>query len=138
MTRKIVITSKDCDLLLKLISKEREFGTSRNQEFLKNLDLELNRAKIVPSKKIPPNSITMNSMVLLKDMDSGEETTYTLVYPEDADLAKNKISVFSPIGTAILGFQEGDIIEWKIPAGIIKLMVEKILYQPESAGDYEL
>lgn len=138
MTRTIVITSKDCERLLKLINKEREFGTGINKEFLKDLELELNRANIVPSENIPPDSITMNSTVLLKDLDSGEETTYTLVYPEDADLTENKISVLAPIGTAILGFQKGDVIDWKIPAGTIKLRVEKILYQPEAAGNFEL
>lgn len=138
MTRTIVITSRDRELLLKLIDREREFGTSRNKEFIKDLELELNRATIVPSESIPPDSITMNSTVLLTDLDSGEQTTYTLVYPEDADITQNKISVLAPIGTAILGFRKGDVIDWKIPAGIIKLRVEKILYQPEAAGDFEL
>jgi regulator of nucleoside diphosphate kinase len=80
----------------------------------------------------------MNSQVLLKDMESGEETIYTLVYPEDVNLAENKISVLAPIGTAILGFRVGDIISWKVPVGTVKLRVEKILYQPEAAGDYDL
>lgn len=138
MTREIFITSKDRELLLKLISQEKEFGKSRNKEYLKNLELELKRATIVAPENIPGDSITMNSTVLLKYLDSGKETTYTLVYPDDANLAENKISVLAPIGTAILGYRTGDIIDWKIPAGTIKLKVEKILYQPEAAGNYEL
>lgn len=138
MSRAIDITVKDRDRILKLIAKEREFGTGKNKDYLKDLEQELNRANIVSSKAIPPASITMNSKVLLEDLDLGEETTYTLVYPESADLSENKISVLAPIGTAILGFREGDVIDWKIPAGIVKLKVKKIIYQPEAAGNYEL
>lgn len=138
MSRTIVITSKDRERLLKLIKNEREFGTSRNKEFIKDLELELTRADIVPAESIPPDSITMNSTVLLTDLDAGDEITYTLVYPEDADLTENKISVLAPVGTAILGFREGDVIDWNVPAGIIKLKVEKILYQPEAAGNFDL
>lgn len=138
MSREIIITAKDHDLLLKLISKEREFGSDKNRESLKTLEFELKRARIVPSEKIPPDSITMNSKVLLKELDSGEETIYTLVYPNDADLIENKISVLAPIGTAMLGFRKGDIIDWEVPAGTIKLKVEDIVYQPEAAGDYHL
>jgi regulator of nucleoside diphosphate kinase len=138
MLRTINITSKDRERLLKLINEEREFGKGRNRDYLKNLEQELNRASIVDPESIPADSITMNSKVLLKDLNSGEETIYTLVYPEDVNLAENKISVLAPIGTAILGYREGDVIDWRIPAGIVKLRVEKILYQPEAAGDYHL
>lgn len=138
MARTIHITSNDCERLLKLINKEREFGTAKNKDFLKDLELELNRANIEPPEMIPPDIITMNSKVLLRDLESGEETIYTLVYPEDADLFEDKISILAPVGTAILGFREGDIIDWDVPDGIVKLKVEKILFQPEAAGDYEL
>ncbi|MEL7565933.1 MAG: nucleoside diphosphate kinase regulator [Dehalobacterium sp.] len=138
MVRTINITVKDRERILKLIKKEKEFGTGRNKEFLKDLEQELNRANIVSSENIPGDSITMNSKVLLKDLDLGKEAIYTLVYPEDADLNENKISVLAPIGTAILGFREGDVINWKIPAGIAKLKVEKIIYQPEADGNYDL
>ncbi|MFZ7103781.1 MAG: nucleoside diphosphate kinase regulator [Peptococcaceae bacterium] len=138
MIRKIAITIKDRERILQLIEKEREFGTGRNQEYLKDLEQELKRANIVSSENIPHDSITMNSRILLKDLDLGEETVYTLVYPEDADVAENKISVLAPIGTAILGFREGDIIDWKVPGGIVKIRVEKIIYQPEANGHYDL
>lgn len=138
MVRTISITSKDRERLMNLINKEREFGKGRNREYLNVLEQELNRANIVPSENIPGDSITMNTKLILKDLDSGEETTYTLVYPEDMNLSENKISVLAPIGTAILGFREGDIIDWKVPKGTVKLRVEKILYQPEAAGHYDL
>lgn len=138
MARIIDITSADRERLLELINKEREFGSAKNKDYLKDLEHELEKANILSSEEISPHAITMNSRVLLRDLDSGEETMYTLVYPEDADLLEDKISVLAPVGTAILGFREGDILDWRVPAGIVKLKVEKILYQPEAAGDYEL
>ena len=48
------------------------------------------------------------------------------------------ISVLEPIGTALLGYRVGDIIEWKVPKGIRKIKVEELLYQPEAAGDFHL
>jgi regulator of nucleoside diphosphate kinase len=138
MARTIFITSVDRNRLLKLIQEEREFSTAKNKDYLKDLEEELNRANIVPSEEIPSDVITMNSKVRLKDLDSKEETLYTLVYPAEANLLEDKISVLAPVGTAILGFREGDVLEWKVPDGIVKLKVEKLLYQPEAAGDYEL
>ncbi|HHY28499.1 MAG TPA: nucleoside diphosphate kinase regulator [Desulfitobacterium dehalogenans] len=138
MSRKISITAVDRERLLKLINKEREFGTAKNKDYLKDLEHELNGADVVPSEGIPSNAITMNSKILLKDLETGEETIYTLVYPEDADLLEDKISILAPVGTAILGYREGDIIDWKVPGGVVRLKVEKLLYQPEAAGDYHL
>jgi hypothetical protein len=69
---------------------------------------------------------------------SGESNTYSLVFPTEADSEEGKISVLAPIGTAILGYRQGDTIEWPVPSGVRKLKVEEILYQPESSGDDEL
>lgn len=138
MAREIFVTSSDRERLLKLISEEREFGTFNQEGHLHELEKELRRAVILPSERIPADAVTMNSKALLKDLDSGEEEVYTLVYPEDADLEDNRISILAPIGTAILGFREGDIFEWEVPAGPVRFRVEKILYQPEKAGDFDL
>ena len=78
----------------------------------------------------------MNTRALLH-LDH-EDIELTLVYPEDADLAKNKMSVLSPIGTAILGYKAGDIVEWEVPSGITQIHIKGILYQPEASGDYHL
>jgi len=87
---------------------------------------------------VPPDVITMNSRVRLYDLDADEELIFTLVFPEDADPAENKISVLAPIGMAMLGYRVGDTFEWEVPAGISRLRVLEILYQPEAAGDYDL
>jgi len=109
-----------------------------DNNYLNELEKELNRGKIVEPKDIPKDVITMNSTVLLKDLDSEKEMKYTLVFPDVADISKNKLSILAPIGTALIGYKVGDIIEWEVPTGLRKLKVEEILYQPEAAGDYNL
>jgi regulator of nucleoside diphosphate kinase len=137
VSRKIYITEADLGKLEKLINAAKEFSTGK-KDYLEKLELELARANVVSPTAVPDNVITMNSKVLLRDLDYGDEMTYTLAYPDDADLAQDKISVLAPVGTAILGYRTGDAVEWEVPNGIVRLRVEKILYQPEAAGDFDL
>ncbi len=133
--REIFITQLDKDRLDELISVAETFGDHSRQD-LRDLQEELERANIVSSKQVPPNIVTMNSKVLLRDMDTSEEMTYSLTFPKHADIAQGSISVLAPIGTAILGYREGDVIEWPVPSGRRRISIEKILYQPEAAGDF--
>jgi regulator of nucleoside diphosphate kinase len=126
---------------LGLIKEVRKIKNSRNDAEwarIEELEAELNRVIIVDTDKIPPDIVTMNSKVYLRDMDTGKDEFYQLVYPEDADIEQNKISILAPIGTAILGYKVGDVIEWKVPAGVRRLKIKKILYQPEAAKEYHL
>ena len=135
--RTIQITELDRKRLIELIL-EAQSGEYRKSVYLENLRGELERAEVVPPEKIAGDVITMNSTVMLTDQDTGEEETYTLVYPEDADTAQGKISILAPIGTAMLGYRVGDVFEWEVPAGKRHLKVAKILYQPEASGDFDL
>ena len=80
----------------------------------------------------------MNSRVVVKDVENGENSEYTLVFPEQADVAQGRLSVVSPIGTAILGYSKGDTITWQTPGGPRQIKITDIPYQPEAAGDYHL
>jgi regulator of nucleoside diphosphate kinase len=80
----------------------------------------------------------MNSKVRVRDMQSGEVKDYTLVFPHQADVTEDRISVLAPIGTALLGYKAGDVIELSVPDGTRVLKVESVLYQPEASGDFHL
>jgi regulator of nucleoside diphosphate kinase len=80
----------------------------------------------------------MNCKVELLDLDKNEKMTFTLVFPNAANIDQGKISILAPIGTAILGYRVGDIVIWQVPAGQRRIKIEKILYQPEASGDYHL
>jgi regulator of nucleoside diphosphate kinase len=133
MNRTIYITQSDMDRLRALIESMKS-----SREDLKTLGAELDQAKVVPQTEIPPNVITMNSKAQVRDIDAGELMTYTLVFPNKANADEGLISVIAPIGTAMLGQRVGDEFEWRVPAGTVRLRVEKVLYQPEAAGDYHL
>ncbi|MEZ4358150.1 MAG: nucleoside diphosphate kinase regulator [Eubacteriales bacterium] len=135
MVTDIYLTNIDRERIKKKIDKMAE-NNQQIDKSVKNLERELNRAIISDSKQIPRDVITMNSKALLQLND--EEIEVSLVYPEDADLSSMKISIFSPIGTAILGYKEGNIVEWEVPSGSSKIHIKKVLYQPEAAGDYHL
>jgi regulator of nucleoside diphosphate kinase len=133
----IHITELDRQRLVDLII-DAQSGEYRGSIYLEKLRGELNRAQIVLPQEIHGDVITMNSQVALLDLDTREEEIYTLVYPEEANTAEGKISILAPIGTAMLGYRVGDVFEWEVPAGKRRLKVDKILYQPEASGNYEL
>lgn len=129
MSRKIFITELDMKKLKKMITRKIEY--SKDESFIRDLVTELERAQVVENDEIPNDVITMNSKILL--LMDGNEEEITLVYPNEAEVTESKISVLSPIGTAVLGYREGDSFEWRVPSGIIKVMVKKVLYQPEAS-----
>ncbi|MDD2275993.1 MAG: nucleoside diphosphate kinase regulator [Smithellaceae bacterium] len=135
--RTIHITQFDMDRLTELIDGLR-LSPKANQANLDLLEKELYRAVLVDPPNIPRDVITMNSKVIITDTESGEKTTYTLVFPSAANISENKLSIMAPLGMALLGYRTGDIIEWPVPSGVRKLKVDEIIYQPEAAGDYHL
>lgn len=132
--RNIFITDRDMKRLRGLLDSARRFLT-RDHQYLETLQEELDQAEVVPSNQVPADIVTMNSHVRLRDMDTGAESEYCLVFPRDADLAKGRISVLAPIGTAILGYRVGETVEVHAPVGRKRLKVKSVLYQPEAAGD---
>lgn len=76
------------------------------------LDEELSRAEIVAGT--PRDAVSMNSVVTFRDLDSGEESTVTLVYPHEADVAAMRISVLSPVGSALIGLPIDGTIDWPV------------------------
>ena len=101
-----------------------------------DLEHEIERAIVVDARQVARNVVTMNSRALLHLDD--EKVEVALVYPQDADDSAGKLSVYSDIGTAILGYKEGDAFDWRIPNRTRRISIEKVLYQPEAAGDFDL
>lgn len=102
------------------------------------LEEELDNAHTVQSRMIPDDIVTMRSKVRVTDLQSKETLDLSVVFPSEADSAQGKVSILAPLGTALLGCRAGDTVEWRVPCGWRRLKVERILYQPEAAGDYHL
>jgi regulator of nucleoside diphosphate kinase len=108
-------------------------------KFQDMLDDVLIRAVIVESRDIPANVVTMNSQATLIDEASGEQMTWTVVYPPEADFAQGRLNVFSPVGLALLGAKRGERVRFTPPSGTQQVLkLEKILFQPEAADDFTL
>ena len=95
------------------------------------LQRELGRADVVAPREVPPNVVTMNSRVLYADQTAGVRRSVKLVYPHQAD-GRGRLSVTSPLGTALLGLRAGQEIEWDFPGGDRRrLFIENVVTQPE-------
>lgn len=125
----IYVTEMDRNRLQSLI--ELEEG-----EAIVELEYELERAIVVDPKRVAHDVVTMNSRVVLQLDDERKEVA--LVYPQDADERSGKLSVLSDVGAAILGYQEGDAIDWRIADRTRRILIERVIYQPESSGDFHL
>lgn len=128
--RKLIISNDDHDQLNILLCSRLAlaFGDRVHVQSLRD---ELNIATLVPSEDVPPDVVTMNSTVRIRDVHSKEIDTYTLVYPQDADIAEGKLSILAPIGTAILGYRVGDLVRWQVPSGQVRFRIEELVFQPE-------
>ena len=127
----IIITAADHARLSDMIAW-RHPGL-REREEVHALEAELKRAKIVAPDAVPPDVITMNSRAELLDLDTGERMDFTLVFPDEADVAEGKISVLAPVGAGMLGYRVGDTFQRRAPHGVRRLKVIDISFQPEAA-----
>jgi regulator of nucleoside diphosphate kinase len=134
---KIVITEFDRRRLTGLMEMLRARSAVDNAD-VAILEDELERAEVVSPQDVPEDVVTMNSCVQLLDLDTGEEFSLTLVFPGTADAKKQKISVLAPMGVALLGCRAAEEVSWPTPSRIRRLRIERVLYQPEASGNYDL
>lgn len=132
--RQIYVTAYD---LQRLNDRLAELDT-RQQKAFAGLIRELDRAKVVAPAQVPADVVTMNSRLRYRDLEDDSVAEVTLVFPEQADVDAGRMSVFSPMGTALLGYAAGDEIAWEVPAGVRRIRIESLEYQPEAAGDTHL
>jgi len=92
----------------------------QNSDEFENLELELDRAKIIDEASVPSGLVQMNTKFKFEVVTEKKEMTITIVYPEDANFAEGKISVLAPLGSALIGLQIGQEINWMFPDGKLK------------------
>ena len=132
----VIVTEADFDRLKHLLESPRYRAT--HPMLLATLKKELDHGTVVEPGDVPKGVVTMHSRVRVRDVRAGESETYTLVYPDEADIIAGKLSVLAPLGIALRGARVGQVVEFHAPAGPRRLKVEKVLYQPEGAGDFHL
>jgi regulator of nucleoside diphosphate kinase len=132
----IVLTATDERRLAQLLQAK---ASELDKTTLDLLEDELQRATIVESSQIPADVVTMNSVVSFEDVETGQRSEVSLVYPSAASGTEGRVSILAPIGSALLGLSVGDSIEWPVPGGRSRhLKVTAVQYQPEAEGHFDL
>ena len=105
---------------------------------LDELEWRLEESDAVAPERIPGTVVTMNSTLRLINLDSDREMICTIVYPDDIDLIDDGVSVIGPIGSALIGHQAGDQVEWWKGSDAGRWRIVGIISQPEQVGHFHL
>lgn len=135
MHSRIRVTSWDRQRLRSLLHAQRTAGRF-DRSTLDTLQQALESAIVLQPPFIPPTTITMHSMFRLTDLDTNKELRYTLVFPGETSGNDGVLSVFAPLGAAVLGRERGEVVQCVAPGGITRVRIEDIIYQPEAVGEY--
>lgn len=125
MEGRIVVSRLDANRLRSLVASERA-RPGQDREHLADLEHELDRANVVEGQMLPGDRVAVNLSVRVRDLDAGTSHDYTLVWPSHANAAQRRISVLAPMGTALLGARAGDMVEWQMPGGLVRLLIEEV------------
>jgi regulator of nucleoside diphosphate kinase len=134
---RITITKNDYLRIQKSIDyakMKHSIGTNEAENLLN----ELHSALIVDPHEVAGDVVTMNSIIKISFLDTNKSMQVQIVYPGAADIKMNKISILSPVATALIGNKVSDEIEWIVPSGLTKIRIEEIIYQPEAEGHFHL
>jgi regulator of nucleoside diphosphate kinase len=119
----LYLTRDDHSRLRLLVGAALRSGPSIALEKLRG---ELERATVIDPAALPAGVVTMGARVKFEDLYSGEIEEYTLSYPEHSDISAGRLSILTPIGTALIGYRTGDIVEWPTPGGIRRLRIHEV------------
>ena len=126
----LVFRKDDYSLLVSYLNNARRQSTfdRRNAE---ELTAELKKATVVNKNDFPEDVVRLNSKVRIKAEGKSEEMELILVTPDKANIKEKRISIMAPIGTALIGFRQGQKVKWKVPAGNKTFMILEV------SNDYE-
>ena len=112
-----LVVMKDDYNLLKTYLNNRSGKTTFDRQNAEDLLAELKKAKLVSKDEFPANVVRLNSTVRIKPKDKDYVMELMIVTPDKADIKERNISIMSPIGTALIGFRQGENVKWQVPSG---------------------
>lgn len=124
MEKKIIVTERDYNLLSDYINYHA--GTLSAYTFSR-LSKELEEASIVTENKAPQEVIKLNSEVELFENTLQKWLKIKFVLPSETDAKQNRISIFSPLGMALIGYQQGDVVEWELHGGMREFKILQVI-----------
>jgi len=119
-----VIKESDCFNIKAIVNN---LSPSEKTKEISLLMKEIYRATVLPDEQVPGDIIQLNSYFEVKELGSGKNFEFTLTVPKSADIKEKKLSIFSPLGAALIGFQQGIVIDWELPGGRKKLEIMKVV-----------
>lgn len=122
MVKEQIIIGEREHLLLEKHLKTSNMSKHNNEK----LANELKNAKVVKVEDIPAKAIILNSIVEIEETVSGKKFHFQIVMPNEANMKENKISIFTPMGVALIGYLEGSFVEWEMPSGVQKFKITKV------------
>ena len=114
----IYISEIDRQRLGNLIELVRSEPNRPDLSYVNRLEDELEFAEVIAPESIPPDVVTMRSKVRFTDLDTGQDSVYSIVFPTEANADEGKISVLAPLATALLGSRRGSTVEFQAPGRI--------------------
>ncbi|PHN95594.1 transcription elongation factor GreAB [Maribacter sp. 6B07] len=126
----LVIEKKEFVVLKRLMNLSGYYKDDTLRKSVKKLASELETAIILDANDMHEDVIRLNTMVTIVS-DSGWNKKFKLVMPTDSDIKHNKISILTPMGAAVMGYSEGDTVQWEFPVGEQKLTIEKVEQENE-------
>lgn len=130
---RLLISSPDAE---RLVLQSRFAKNQSELLILNELEARIRNAHVLDPAAVPPDLVTMNSRVLLQDVDTGREMDFTLVFPAHSNARRGRISILAPLGLLLLGARTGQQLTCPVAGTISRARIVKILHQPEAAGDY--
>lgn len=131
----LILEKKEYVFLKRLLNVTGYYKDENTKVSLKKLSGELTSAIIHDNEEMPEDVIRFNSIVTVK---SGTwETEFQLVTPTARDISANKISILAPMGSAVMGYAEGDSVVWNFPNGTKELQITSVK-QAENAIDIDV
>ncbi|MEO8111685.1 MAG: GreA/GreB family elongation factor [Ginsengibacter sp.] len=116
ITNNLVLRKDDYSLLTAYLRNARSQSTF-NKRDADELQAELKKAKLVDAEEFPADVVGLNSRVRIKADGKNEAMELIIVTPDKANIKEKKISIMAPIGTALIGFRQGQKVKWKVPSG---------------------
>ncbi len=136
ITPELLLSNTDMPRLREILTAPKKTAADVRPA-MERLQRDLDRGEVRAAPEVPAGVVTMRSCVRIEDLHTGDRETFTLVYPDEADLFEGKLSVLAPLGAALLGAKAGDTLDVQVKTGIRQIKVDRLLYQPEAAGDFD-
>ncbi|MFD2552276.1 GreA/GreB family elongation factor [Bizionia sediminis] len=132
----LILEKKEYVILKGLLNLSKNYKEDTRTYSVKRLDAELQNAVIKDAELMPDDVIRFNSIITVATED-GWENTFELVTPNEKNPQNNKVSVLTPMGAAVMGYAENDVMDWEFPGGVKKLRIVKVI-QNKSNKQYQV